>query len=117
MSLIIDHYSSIYDNHIILGNFNMGPKNPNLASFMHFFNLHNLIKSNTCFKGCGSCINLILTNRNYWFKHTSTFETRLSDDHRFICSMLKATFKINKNRNSLFNVTIKTLIIQIFEWT
>ena len=95
----------------------MGPKNPNLASFMHFFSLYNLIKSNTCFKGCGSCINLILTNRNYWFKHTSTFETRLSDDHCFICSMLKATFKINKNRNSLFNVTIKTLIIQIFEWT
>ena len=31
LSLIIDHYSSIYDNHIILGDFNMEPKNPKLA--------------------------------------------------------------------------------------
>ena len=39
LSLIIDHYSSIYDNHIILGDFNMEPKNPKLASFMNSFNL------------------------------------------------------------------------------
>ena len=34
MSLIIDHYSSIYDNYIIiiLGDFNMEPKNPKLTS-------------------------------------------------------------------------------------
>ena len=42
LSLIIDHYSSIYDNHIILGDFNMEPKNPKLASFMNSFNLYNL---------------------------------------------------------------------------
>ena len=77
LSLIIDHYSSIYDNHIILGDFNMEPKNPKLTSFMNSFNLYNLIKSNTCFKGSGSCIDLILTNRKYCFKHTSTFEKGL----------------------------------------
>ena len=55
MPLIIDHYSSICDNHIILGDFDMEAKNPKLASFMHSFNLYNLIKSNTCFKGSGSC--------------------------------------------------------------
>ena len=55
VSLIIDHYSSIYENHIILGDFNMESKKPKLASFMHPFNLYNLIKSNTCFKGSGSC--------------------------------------------------------------
>ena len=31
LSLIIDHYSSIYDNHVFLGNFNTEPKNPKLA--------------------------------------------------------------------------------------
>ena len=35
LSLIIDHYSSIYDNLIILGDFNMESKNPKLASFMN----------------------------------------------------------------------------------
>ena len=93
LSLIIDHYSSIYDNHIILGDFNMEPKNPKLASFMNSFNLYNLIKSNTCFKGNDSCIDLILTNRKYCFKHTSTFETGLSDHYHLIYSMLKTTFK------------------------
>ena len=74
LSLIIDHYSSIYDNHIILGDFNMETKSPKLASFMHF-----LIKSNTCLKGSGICIDFILTNRKYCFIHTSNFEAGLSD--------------------------------------
>ena len=39
LSLINDQYSSIYDNHIILGDFNMERKNPKLPSFMHPFNL------------------------------------------------------------------------------
>ena len=102
LSLIIDHYSSIYDNHIILGDFNMEPKNPKLASFMNSFNLYNLIKSNTCFKGSGSCIDLILTNRKYCFKHTSTFETGLSDHHYLIYSMLKTTFKKEESKQFIY---------------
>ena len=46
LSLIIDLYSSIYDNQIILRDFNMEPKNPKLASFKHSFNLYDLILSN-----------------------------------------------------------------------
>ena len=30
------------------------------------------MKTNTCFKGKGTCIDLILTNRKYCFKHSST---------------------------------------------
>ena len=102
LSLIIDHYSSIYDNHIILGDFNMEPKNPKFASFMNSFNLYNLIKSNTCFKGSGSCIDLILTNRKYCFKYTSTFETVLSDHHHLIYSMLKTTFKKEESKQFIY---------------
>ena len=93
LSMIVDHYSSIYDNHIILGDFNMEPNSPILISFMQSLNLFNIIKSNTCFKGNGTCIDLILTNRKYCFKHSSTFETGLSDHHHLIYSMLKTTFK------------------------
>ena len=44
---IIDHFSSIYDNYIILGDFNMEPSDSILKSFMQSHNLFNLIKSNT----------------------------------------------------------------------
>ena len=84
----------------------MEPKNPKLASFMHSFNLYNLIKSNTCFKGSGSCIDLILTNRKYCFKHTSTFETGLSDHHHLIYSILKTTFK--KEESKKFTLMVKS---------
>ena len=59
LSLIIDHYSSIYDNHIILGDFNMETKSPKLASFMHF-----LIKSNTASKGVAVVSTLFLPAEN-----------------------------------------------------
>ena len=91
--MIVDHYSSIYDNLIILGDFNMKPDSPILISFMQSLNLFNIIKSNTCFKGNGTCIDLILTNRKYCFKHSSIYETGLSDHHHLIYSVLKTTSK------------------------
>ena len=98
LSSIADHYSSIYDNYTFLGDFNMEPKCPALSSFMQSFNLFNLIKTNTCFKGKGSCIDLISTNRKYCFKHSSTFETGLSDHHHLVYSMLKTCFKRKKSK-------------------
>ena len=100
LSMIVDHYLSIYDNHIILGDFNMEPNNSLLISFMQSLNLFNVVKSNTCFKGNGTCVDLILTNRKYYFKHSSTFETGLSDHHHLIYSMLKTTFE--KEERKLF---------------
>ena len=80
----------------------MEPKYPKLASFMHSFKLYNLIKSNTCFKASGSCIDFILTNRKYCFKHTSSFETGLSNHHHLIYSMLKTTFKKEESKQFIF---------------
>ena len=98
LSSIADRYSTIYDNYIFLGDFNMEPNCPALTSFMQSFNLFNLIKTNTCFKGKGSCIDLILTNRKYCFKHSSTFETGLSDHHHLVYSMLKTCFKREESK-------------------
>ena len=67
---------------------------------MQSLNLFNIIKSNARFKGHGTCIDLILTNRKYCFKHSSTLETGLSDHHHLIYSMLKTTFK--KDEPKLF---------------
>ena len=89
---IIYIYSGVYGNHILLGDFNMDPSHTQLSAFMEHYNYYNHIKSNTCFKGDGSCIDLILTNRKYCFKNRSSFGTGISDHHHFTYSMLKTTF-------------------------
>ena len=114
LSMTVDHYWSIYDNHIIVGDFNMEPNSPALISCMQSLNLFNIIKSNTCFKGNGTCIDLILTNRKYCFKHSSTFKTGLVDHHNLIYSMLK-TKTLKKRKQNFINIVItKYLIVQLF---
>ena len=51
---IIDHFATKYDNHLIMGDFNMEPNNRMFKSFLDSNNLTNLIKTNTCFKRKGS---------------------------------------------------------------
>ena len=41
LSMIVDHYLSIYDNHIILRDFNTEPNSPKLMSFLQSLNLFN----------------------------------------------------------------------------
>ena len=69
-----------------------------MLSFMNNENFVNLVKGNTCFKGKGSCIDLILTNRRYSFKHTSSTETGPSDHHHLISSMTKTTFEKEESK-------------------
>ena len=72
---VIDFYLGIYDNHIVFGDFNMDRSHTQLSAFMGYYNYYNLTKNNACFKGDGSCIDLILANRKYCYKNTSSFET------------------------------------------
>ena len=95
---IIDFYSGVYGNHIVLGDFNMDPSHTQLSAFMEHYNYYSLIKSNACFKGDGSCIDFILTSRKYCFKNTSSFETGISDHHHLIYSMLKTTFEKEESK-------------------
>ena len=103
---LLDFYSQDYDNKVILGDFNLEPSNPSIISFMNNQNLFNLVKSNTCFKGEGSCIDLILTNRKYSFKNTCSFETGLSDHHHLIYFVIKQHLNL-KNLKNRFIVTIQ----------
>ena len=89
---LMDSFADKYDNYLIMGDFNLEPKEASLMDFLSSNNLTNLIKSNTCFKGSGSCIDLILTNRKYSFKYTSSYETGISDHHHMIYTMLKSCF-------------------------
>ena len=65
-----------------------------MLSFINNENFINLVKGNTCFKDKGSCIDLILTNKRYSLKRTSSTEIGLSSDHYYlISSMMKTTFE------------------------
>ena len=98
----MDFYSQDYDNKVIFGDFNLEPSNPSIVSFMNNQNLFNLVKCNTCFKGKGSCIDLILTNRKYSFKNTCSIETELSDHHHLIYSVMKTTFKSEEPKKLIY---------------
>ena len=41
---------------------------------------------------------MLLTNRKYCFKNTSSFETDISDNHHLIYSMLKTTFEKEESK-------------------
>ena len=69
--------------------------------------LINFIKSNTCFKGEGSCIDLILTNKN-----STSFETGLSD-HHLIYSMMKTTFHKEEPKTLIYR-DYKTFSLEKF---
>ena len=74
-----------YENIIIMGDFNVDIKSKGLGygkldTFCDFFNLTNLIHSETCLmKNHTSTIDLFLTNKPKPFFKTRTTETSLSD--------------------------------------
>ena len=102
LSNLLDFYSNEYDNKVVLGDFNLEPSSPSMLSFMDSQNFVSLIKNKTCFKGTGSCIDLILTNRKYSFKNTSSYETGLSDHHHLIYSVMKTTFKYEETKKCFY---------------
>ena len=65
-------------------------------------NFINLVKGNTCFKGKGSCIDLLLTNRRYSFKHTFSTETSLSDHHHLTFSLMETIFEREESKVSIY---------------
>ena len=91
----------------------MDPSHMQLSAFMEH-NYYNLIKNNTCFKGDGSCIDLILTDRRYFFKNTSSFETGISDNHHLIYSMLKTTFEKEETKKVTYR-NYKQFQVENFE--
>ena len=92
ITVMIEFFADTYDNYLIMGDFNLEQSYPSLKAFLNSSNLYNLIKSNTCFKGKGSSIDLFLTNRKYSFKFSGSYETGINDHHHMIHTMLKSCF-------------------------
>ena len=112
LTSIIDHFTKLFDNYIIIGDFNLEPSNTTVKHFLDSNRLHNLIKRHTCFKGKGSLINLILTNRKFSFKNTQSFETGLNDHHHMVYIMLKTAFQKSEPKQSIYK-DFKTSILKV----
>ena len=70
---------------------NLQPQETIMFEFLENNCLHNLIKDPTCFKTpMGTCIDLILTNKEKCFKFSNTLETGLSDCHKLISTTFKS---------------------------
>ena len=89
------HYLPLYDNVLLIGDFNSEISEKEMEEFCSLYDLKSLIRTPTCFKSDTnpSCIDLILTNRLNCFQNSSTIETGLSDFHHLIVTVLKTKFK------------------------
>ena len=59
----LDHYLTIYENIILIGDFNLRVENTHLEATLENYDLNNLINTPTCYQSNNpTCIDLILTN-------------------------------------------------------
>ena len=82
LSRVVDFYSKAYDRVLIMGDFNSEPCDDPIQTFSDGYNLFNLVKEKTCFKGEPKCYHLILTNCKHNFQNTSAITTGFSDFHK-----------------------------------
>ena len=88
---VLDHYLTIYENIILIGDLNLCAENTHLEVTIENYNLNNLTSKATCYQSNNStCIDLILTNKKNLFELSDTFEMGLSDHHKFISTILKS---------------------------
>ena len=92
LSRVIDYYSKKYDRIVIMGDFNSEPSDESIETFCGSYNLYNLVKEKTCFKGPPKCYDLILTNCKHNFQNTSAVTTGFSDFHKMTVTVLKTEF-------------------------
>ena len=103
LNLALNFFSPIYENFVLLGDFNLSTENPNLKNFMCSFDLESLINSPTCYKSTNpSCIDLILTNKKNHFMKSATFETGLSDHHKLITTILRKTISKGNSKKMFY---------------
>ena len=84
-----------YENFILIGNFNSEITGERMKSFCNTYHFKCLVKEPTCFKDIDnpSCIDLILTNKHFYFRNNCVIETGLSDFHKLTIITLKSNFQ------------------------
>ena len=91
----LDKFIGIYDNLLLVGDFNSESEEENMKDFCDLYNLKNLIKHPTSYKSVQdpTSIDMFLTNRHNCSQNSCTIETGISDHHKMIITVLKTYFK------------------------
>ena len=90
----------------------MNPAKSEMNIFLNTESFTNLIKENTCFKGVGSCIDLILTNSRYSFQYSSSIDTGLSDHCPLMFSIMKTNLSLEQSKRSVYSNLKLSLMIK-----
>ena len=107
---VVDIYCKTFDRIVIMGDFNSEPSDDHVQTFRNSYNLHNLVKENTCYKGPPKCYDLILTNCKHNFQNTMALTSGFSDFHKLTVTVLKTEYvktdslQINYRDYKKFNV-------------
>ena len=85
---------------MLFGDLNTEITEHHIESFLYEHELRNLIKEKTCFKNMQnpSCIDLLLTHNSYVFQQTTTICSGLSDCHKLVLTVLKASIPTGNPR-------------------
>ena len=96
--------NSTFEKVILSGDFNGQIGKNCIDTFMHHHNLQSIYKEPTCYKNTNnsSGIDLFLTNSPSRFYQTETFFTGLSDFHKLVLSIFKATFGKSKAKEIIY---------------
>ena len=90
-----DLYLTKYDQLLFLGDVNAGVEDSPVTNFCFSYNPTSRINRPTCFKNPDKapCIDLILTNCSRNFQNSCAIETRSSDFHKLVVTIIKTTYK------------------------
>ena len=117
-----DLYLTIYDQILLLADFNAGVEESSVKNFCSSYNLTSMINRPTCFKNTEkpSCIDLLLRNCPITFQNSCATETGLSDFNKPVVTVMKTTHKqsqpkivIYRNNKSFNNDSFREELLQI----
>ena len=100
----LDAYGQTYENFLVAGDFNSVETEPCLSEFLTKYDSKSSVKDKTCFKNPKKprCIDLFITNSIGIFEKTTAVASGLSDFHKMIVTVLKATFQKSKPKEILY---------------
>ena len=94
----------VYSTYEICEDFNSQIGENCIDTFMYQHNLQSINKQPSCYKNPNnpSCIGLFLTNNPKSFYQTEIFFTGLSDFHKLVLSIFKATFTKSREKEIIY---------------
>ena len=95
LSKNLDLFTTKYELLLFLSDSNARIEDVSIKTFCSNFNLTSMINKPTCYKNPDkpTCIDLILTNCPGSFQNSCVIETGLSDFHKMIVTVMKASYR------------------------